>query len=86
MNDEEFMMFLGLRIKRERELRRISQSALGRAVDMRQSKISRFESGEELISISQLVKIVYALGIRWDEVLPDPELYPGQIVEQFVWG
>lgn len=86
MNDEEFMMFLGLRIKRERELRRISQSALGRAVDMRQSKISRFESGEEPISISQLVKIVYALGIRWDEVLTDPELYPGQIVEQFVWG
>ena len=63
LRDEKFLMKFGLRLKKLRKSKNISQSQLAYDCDMEISQISRIERGLLNTSISNAHLIAQALGI-----------------------
>lgn len=64
---------VGDRIRRLRQLRRLSQSRLGDAVGLSFQQIQKYESGKNRMALSTFVRICEALECRPSDVMSEVE-------------
>jgi transcriptional regulator with XRE-family HTH domain len=60
---DEFLARVGANVRREREGKRLTQSSLGGKLDATHSVVSRIESGERNIRLTDLFEVSRALGV-----------------------
>jgi len=62
--NKQFLLFLGKKIRLERDKLNISQEGLGQKAKLHRTYIGMIERGEKNITISNLRKIAQALGVH----------------------
>ncbi len=68
ITEEELFQLVGLRIKRIRRSKGISQQVLAYQVDMEKTNISRIEGGRTNVTLKNVYKIA-ALGVTMKEIV-----------------
>lgn len=63
MQDKDIFNLLGLNIRIERTIKRLTQAQLAELIDVHEKYIGKIESGKQNITIKTLNKISNALGI-----------------------
>lgn len=71
MKNKERLIEFGLRIKRERLFRRLSQEELAEKVDLSRNMISLIETGKSTPTILKVIAIADALEVDIDKLLKD---------------
>jgi transcriptional regulator with XRE-family HTH domain len=69
ITEEELFQLVGLRIKRIRRSKGISQQVLAYQVDMEKTNISRIEGGRTNVTLKNVYKIAEALGVSMKEIV-----------------
>lgn len=69
ITEEELFQLVGLRIKRIRRSKGISQQVLAYQVDMEKTNISRIEGGRTNVTLKNVYKIAEALGVTMKEIV-----------------
>jgi len=65
----QFLIFLGRKIRAERAKMAVSQERLGELAGLHRTYIGMIERGEKNITISNLRKIAQALGVRVNQLI-----------------
>ncbi len=61
---KQYQIFLGKKIRAEREKKAISQERLGELAKVHRTYVGMIERGEKNITIQNLIKFAKALGLR----------------------
>ena len=67
---------IGIRISALRRERALSQEELADRISVSYQQVQKYEKGRTRISVSRLVDLAAALGVRLAELLPDETLAP----------
>lgn len=71
MNDTELFNNIGLNIRVERTIKRLTQAQLAELIDVHEKYIGKIESGKQNITIKTLNKITNALDINVKNLFED---------------
>lgn len=71
MNDTELFNNIGLNVRVERTIKRLTQAQLAELIDVHEKYIGKIESGKQNITIKTLNKIANALGVNVLKLLED---------------
>lgn len=71
MNDIELFNNIGLNIRVERTIKRLTQAQLAELIDVHEKYIGKIESGKQNITIKTLNKIANALDINVKNLFED---------------
>jgi transcriptional regulator with XRE-family HTH domain len=71
MNDNEVFNLIGLNVRVERTLKRLTQAQLAELVDVHEKYIGKIEAGKQNITIKTLNKIANALQISLIRLIED---------------
>lgn len=71
MNDTELLNRIGLNIKVERTIKKLTQAQLAEKVEVHEKYIGKIESGKQNITVKTLNKIANALNINILKLLED---------------
>ena len=63
MNDQEIFNLIGLNVRVERTIKRLTQEQLAELIDVHEKYIGKIESGKQNVTIKTLNKIANALNI-----------------------
>lgn len=70
---DPFAVALGIRVRQERERRKMTKEALGEATSLASRYIWRVEDGRQNITFANLARLSGALGLRLSELLAGVE-------------
>jgi len=70
-NMSELTITLGLRVREQRKLRKISQEKLALLCNIDRSYMGRIERGEVNLTIEKIYQLAKALGVSAKDLLPD---------------
>lgn len=71
-DERAFFIALGERIARRRKESHITQVQLAETLDVAQSTVNAYESGQRRVPVSALPVLAKALGVSLDELLGEP--------------
>ena len=71
MNDQEIFNLIGLNVRVERTLKRLTQAQLAELIEVHEKYIGKIESGKQNITIKTLNKIANALNINIIRLIED---------------
>jgi len=69
MNDKEVYQLIGLNIKVERTIKRLTQEQLAELIDVHEKYIGKIETGKQNVTIKTLNRIANALNIKLTRLL-----------------
>ena len=71
MDDKEVFNLIGLNVKVERTIKRLTQEQLAELIDVHENYIGRIETGKQNVTIKTLNRIANALNIKLTRLLED---------------
>ncbi|MBO6087010.1 helix-turn-helix transcriptional regulator [bacterium] len=71
MNDKDVFNLIGLNVKVERTIKRLTQEQLAELIDVHEKYIGRIETGKQNVTIKTLNRIANALNIKLTKLLED---------------
>ena len=74
MDDKELFSRIGLNIRVERTIKRLTQAQLAEMIDVHEKYIGKIETGKQNITLKTLNKIANALNIDITRLLEDKRL------------
>ncbi len=74
MDDKELFSRIGLNIRVERTIKRLTQAQLAEMIDVHEKYIGKIETGKQNITLKTLNKIANALNIDITRLLEDKSL------------
>ena len=74
MDDKELFNRIGLNVRVERTIKRLTQAQLAEMIDVHEKYIGKIETGKQKITLQTLNKIANALNIDITRLLEDKSL------------
>lgn len=74
MDDKELFSRIGLNVRVERTIKRLTQAQLAEMIDVHEKYIGKIETGKQNITLKTLNKIANALNIDITRLLEDKSL------------